>query len=373
MTCSVPAASPEEVAALLGPVERLLGRAVPASALRRVAGGGNNRLYRLDGSDGPLALKWYGERTAGDAARLRREFGGLRFLAEAGVAGVPGAVAADPAAHAALYDWIDGEPASRDPAGRRPDDLAQALAFVGRLRDAATLPAAQTLPEATEACLSAADLLGQIDERRDRLMTLEGEAELRAFIGTGLAPALAAARARLWALYDGAGLAPGRPVPPAARTLSPSDFGFHNALRRPDGRLVFVDFEYFGWDDPVKLTADLLWHPGQSLSLDERRAWLSGTAALFAPDPSYGVRLRAQVALFGLRWALIMLNEFLPDRWTRRLFAAPSAEAARAGWDAAKRTQLAKAEAWTAAARRIADAGPEPALFPVLPPPSLPF
>ena len=36
------------------------------------------------------------------------------------------------------------------------------------------------------------------------------------------------------------------------RTLSPSDFGFHNALRTPAGTMVFLDFEYFGWDDPAK-------------------------------------------------------------------------------------------------------------------------
>ena len=34
------------------------------------------------------------------------------------------------------------------------------------------------------------------------------------------------------------------------RTLSPSDFGFHNALLRGGREWVFLDFEYFGWDDP---------------------------------------------------------------------------------------------------------------------------
>ena len=45
---------------------------------------------------------------------------------------------------------------------------------------------------------------------------------------------------------------------PQHRCLSPSDFGFHNALLRgrpgvPGARdWVFLDFEYFGWDDPAK-------------------------------------------------------------------------------------------------------------------------
>ena len=50
-------------------------------------------------------------------------------------------------------------------------------------------------------------------------------------------------------------------LPVEQRTLSPSDFGFHNALRRPDGRVVFLDLEYFGWDDPAKMISDFLLHP----------------------------------------------------------------------------------------------------------------
>ena len=53
-----------------------------------------------------------------------------------------------------------------------------------------------------------------------------------------------------------------RSFPQRLRVLSPSDFGFHNALRRPDGTIVFVDFEYFGWDDPAKMMADAMLHPG---------------------------------------------------------------------------------------------------------------
>ena len=49
-----------------------------------------------------------------------------------------------------------------------------------------------------------------------------------------------------------------RDIDSAERTLSPSDFGFHNALKRSDGRIVFLDFEYFGWDDPAKMTAEEL-------------------------------------------------------------------------------------------------------------------
>ena len=37
--------------------------------------------------------------------------------------------------------------------------------------------------------------------------------------------------------------------------ISPSDFGFHNALRTNTGP-VFFDFEFSGWDDPAKTIID---------------------------------------------------------------------------------------------------------------------
>lgn len=38
---------------------------------------------------------------------------------------------------------------------------------------------------------------------------------------------------------------------PAQRTLSPADHGFQNTLVR-NGQLVFLDFEYAGWDDQAQ-------------------------------------------------------------------------------------------------------------------------
>ena len=39
------------------------------------------------------------------------------------------------------------------------------------------------------------------------------------------------------------------------RILSPSDFGLHNTISKKN-KLYFFDFEYFGWDDPIKLICD---------------------------------------------------------------------------------------------------------------------
>lgn len=338
-------AAPDAAAAddIRGLAARLCGR--PVTTVAAVNGGGNNRLYRLTAGDAVFALKCYGAADIrGD--RLGREFDGLAFLAGQGVTAIPAALAVDRQARAALYQWIGGDSAGASDGGG--GDIEQALAFVAALRQVSRRgDNGDWRGEAAEACLSATALLEQIAGRLTRLQTIGNEPELAAFLAGRLVPFHDLAVSRLQDLYAAAGLDPQAGIAPARRILSPSDFGFHNALRRPDGRLVFVDFEYFGWDDPVKLTADFLWHPGMRLDDAAQTAWRAGTATLFADDPNFALRLSAQIPLFALRWCLIILNEFLPERWRRRVFAG---NADAAGWSRAKAEQLVKADALLARA-----------------------
>jgi hypothetical protein len=47
------------------------------------------------------------------------------------------------------------------------------------------------------------------------------------------------------------------PLSARLQVLSLSDFGLHNPLRHPDGKLAFLGFEYFGWDEPAKQSQTL--------------------------------------------------------------------------------------------------------------------
>ena len=107
------------------------------------------------------------------------------------------------------------------------------------------------------------------------------------------------------------------------QTLSPSDFGFHNSLRIDEQKIVFLDFEYFGWDDPAKMVSDFLWHPAMSLSEDLKVYFVRRMRTIFKEDPGFNVRLKSVFPLFGLKWCLIFLNEFISTESDRRDFASP--------------------------------------------------
>jgi hypothetical protein len=74
-----------------------------------------------------------------------------------------------------------------------------------------------------------------------------------------------------------------------------------------------LDFEYFGWDDPVKLTADFTLHPAMDLGVEDSLYWEKSMIDIFSSDPDFEARLHTSKPLYGMRWAMIVLNKFLLD------------------------------------------------------------
>jgi hypothetical protein len=310
-----------------GIAEMLL--AVRPQRTELVRGGGNNRIYRIDTETGPIALKGYKAVDGDTRDRLGAEWAAIDLVSRHLPNRVPRPIARNPVAGWAAYEWIDGTKVT-DPTAAEIDT---AIDFLRCLQPLRALPETMKLAPASEAIFSLADLLAQIDRRLQRLSAVADlPADPRAFLDDGVRPALAR--------MSNASRDATAELPADRRVLSPSDFGFHNALRRADGRLVFLDFEYFGWDDPAKLASDIHWHPGMALRQPERQRFAAGLNAIFGGDPDFAPRLAIYRPLIGLRWCLILLNEFLPQGLARRRHAGQAEDA-----EAARARQLAKARA----------------------------
>src|SRR4051812_14558711 len=296
-----------------GVAEALLGAPVEVHHLA-AAGGRNSRIYRVDCGTRNFALKQYPSRQADTRDRLGTEVGALTLMERCNVSDVPRVIGVDRNHGYALLTWIDGA-AVREVTDA---DVDAAIAFLGAIHALRGTPWAAEQPAAAEACLSGAEIRRQIDARMALLRLLSDEPELTDFVDGFCEPAFARQVANAVAALEDAGVDFGAELPQEWRSLVPADFGFHNSLRRGDGSLAFVDFEYFGWDDPVKLTADILLHPGRPLESSQRRHFRRAAARLYGEDNTFERRLAAYLPLFGLRWALILLNEFIPERWQRR-------------------------------------------------------
>lgn len=293
-----------------------------------LAGGKNNRIFfgKLDSR--PVVLKCYLQNPGDERNRLRAEFGALDFLWRHGVRCIPEPIAMFSRESCAVYGFLDGEklPAAEVDSAQ----IKQFAAFAGLLRALSREAGAAGLAAASEASFCLSELKQNIDLRFRRLENgadQESEAgrALHSFLNGNLRPffheSAAAAAAAMQAKSSSFVVSE---LSLKERTLSPSDFGVHNAIRRASGEWCFLDFEYFGWDDPAKLIADFLLHPGMQLSDAQRQSFLNGVLPYFAEDVALRSRLLGVYPLYAVKWSLIILNEFLPENIRRRQFADPS-------------------------------------------------
>jgi hypothetical protein len=318
----------------------LLGETI--DALCPVNSGRNSRVYRVACAGRAYALKQYPTGNEDPRDRLGTEVAALGLMERHGIGRVPRVLAVDRKQGFALLTWLEGVPVAE----LDERDVDAAAAFLATLH--ALRRGGEFAPDrlASEACLSRAEIIRQLELRRARLRTAPAtETQLHAFLDGPYAVAFNEITRRSHALTEISDFDANAPLAPELRSLVPSDFGFHNSLRAGDGSLVFFDFEYFGWDDPVKMTSDFMLHPGTQLPVKLRRRFCVAAKQVYGADPWFDRRLAAYYPLFGLRWVLILLNDFVRSSWRREL--AGSAES----WQAAKSLQLEKAQQFLARVR----------------------
>jgi hypothetical protein len=198
------------------------------------------------------------------------------------------------------------------------------------------------LVRASESCFSIADHLQIVEHRLSRLAALDPQAprvaEADRFISATLRPAWNAVKSRLAREARALGLDMHSRLADAECCLSPSDFGFHNVLA-DDGRLVFIDFEYAGRDDPAKLVVDFFCQPEVPVPLRYLDRFIAGLAEGLKLDAAATARCRLLLDACRIKWVCIMLNDFLPVGAARRSFAEMGE------WDERCARQIEKARA----------------------------
>jgi hypothetical protein len=111
-----------------------------------------------------------------------------------------------------------------------------------------------------------------------------------------------------------------RPLSPDERRLSPSDFGFHNALRTPDGRLRFIDLEYAGWDDPAKTVCDFFCQVQVPVPPKFAEPFMRAIDPDGDSQAAFHRRCVRLLPAYQMKWCCIALNVFLPTGSARRAF-----------------------------------------------------
>ncbi len=313
---------------MTGDIRGLEGRAERLAAsvglrgpcrLEPVPGGRNNRAFVLHAGGERVFLKAYFRHPDDPRDRLRSETALLAHAEALGIDAVARVLARDEEARLALFTFIEGRRLAPEEVGAAHVDAAVAF-YMALNRQPGVLPLA------SEACFSLGEHLACVERRVQRLLRAAGQGLMREdgadFVSGVLAPAWGRLREAILVKAPGLlGHNWDAPLRESQRRVSPSDFGFHNALLTPSGQLVFLDFEYAGMDDPAKLACDFFCQPEVPVDRSHLPGFLAGVSQGAIDDDGLEARAGLLLPAYGLKWCCIMLNDFLPLGAARRDYA----------------------------------------------------
>ena len=284
-------------------------------SIKKISGKGNSQIFKIKADDKKkYALKYYPNLLIDDRPRLITEYNAFNFLHMFNISNVPESINKDVDLNLGLYVWIEGTKITET----TPYRLSQLINFAKQLYIISQNISKQynTIDLASEACLSRHDIIIQVEKRYNRLKAIENNHnDLTSFLNNCFEPLWQKIKQKSYNIWPEESKF--ESLPKEKQILSPSDFGLHNTIEK-SGNLIFIDFEYFGWDDPVKLTSDVIWHPAMSFTNDQASIWKNSMLKLFSNDLNFKNRLQAALPLFGMRWIMILLNEFLPGLIEKR-------------------------------------------------------
>lgn len=178
---------------------------------------------------------------------------------------------------------------------------------------------------AKESVLNSNDIINHIDLRIMKLKSLENT-KLNQYLSLKIVPEYFRIKSNLINEIDYCDYL----------IASPSDFGLHNTIIDDENNIRIIDFEYSGKDSMYKLLADLYWHP--SCGFDS-----SQIKRLYATYYKLGIdrsKLFNLIKLIGIKWCLLLLNEFDYTVFIKRLSAFQS----KIDWEEIKVEKLNKSE-----------------------------
>lgn len=301
-------------------------------SINEIRSGRNSRVLKVLGESRDAILKVY-HRSPGYAHdRLHAEYSFLSLLSSVPSIPVARPFGCDKQLALGLYEVLPGVGVT----GVSDNDISQAGEFIKQINQLRDTEAATTLGDAAEACWTVQQHVQLVALRVSQLreaISNEEDSAASEFVEMSLHPALLTELSKLTTgNLDNPRL---KNTPNQYKILSPSDFGFHNVLRAKS-KLWFIDFEYAGWDDPVKLLCDFACQPEVPMSQEHvtqfwqtMADWLQDNCLL-----DYAMKL---LPLYRVKWCCILLNEFMQIAGDRRQHANPSDPGRKA-------TQLSKAQ-----------------------------
>lgn len=297
-------------------------------AVEPLPASGNNRVFRVVTRSSSILVKRYFSRPTDTRDRLDTEFRFADYVSKAAPGSGPRPIAKSERDRIAAYEFVDGQPfCAGEVAG---NDVDAAAEFFEALNAPSARLRAGELPLASEAVFSLAghfELIGRRLARLDVSARDGGDGEALAFIDQLIGDWRRLVD-RLSTLAAHRSLPLDQGLAPSQRCLSASDFGFHNALRRHNGGVVFLDFEYAGWDDPTRMLGDFFSQRAVPVPLSFYAPFVERCLRALPGPEDLSTRAMLMRPIYVVKWCCIVLGVFDPETLARRKFANPALDEA---------------------------------------------
>ena len=283
--------------------------------LQRLRGGINNQVFRCGSHDRYWVIKGYPTHQLGQRDRMQAEVDFLRYANLAAPGRVPRLIHVDADRRCVVLEHIAG---TAYPEGVSPpaEDVRAAVEFFRELNADLGLARYMIHLDAAEGFLSLRQHMANV---RDRLASMGTE-----HLPEEFRPEVAALLEDLQRQADRVGtdleakISSGLledELDPEQRCVSPSDFGFHNAIRTDQG-VTFIDFEFAGWDDPAKAICDFMLQP--RVPIERTHPILLSIHGSFKGDI---LQARAEILapVLEVKWICIFLSILRKERLTQIL------------------------------------------------------
>ncbi len=291
--------------------------------LETIKGGRNNQTFCVSCDNGTKALlKYYFNSRFDKRNRLASEHAFLKYLRELGYTRIPRVLAVDTGNNLGLYEYIEGKKLSASEIGK--SEVDSAIDFFCRINNGKYSLKNSFYP-ASEACFNLNDHIRTVETRISKLSSIAGtsgtDRMAREFIKNKLIVLWDEVRQHVLESTASLNMDLDKDMPANEKCLSPSDFGFHNALKNSSGEIYFFDFEYAGIDDPSRMMCDFFCQPEIPVPFKFFHYFIRKICSAIPYTKEVSDRAAILFPVYKLKWCCILLNEFLQDSMARRKFA----------------------------------------------------
>lgn len=272
--------------------------------IKLLTGGKNNRVLKIQFKNKEkVILKDYFFSKSDRRDRLKTEWTFLKHTQKLKCKNVPIPLQINENLNMASYSYISGK--SNNFKKIRDQDIIDCAKFIVEINQ---IPIEANFLPASESCETLESHNFNINKR---VMGLSYEIDKEFFLGKKIIEFIHSEIIPFWIKIKNNNIKNSLNINKKTNLfLSPSDFGFHNIIKNTDDTLFFIDFEYSGIDDLVKLSNDFFFSSNNKVKKKQKEIFLSYLENNLDLDYNFRRRVHTFEFAYRLKWLCIMLNQY---------------------------------------------------------------